>query len=247
MTLSLLIRFSQGQNKICLALPVLNKHGAGSRMLLLLFQRGFFCTQTSQKLLHQRLFLLLLHDTARLGHTASRTDDPVPPALPLYLDPLLPPSAPQPTLCCITGDTLISLSYLMESLAECTILGWKNIFMLSFEVKVVIIFQLSTAAAEKPSAMVIVILEMCLLFPLRISGISSPPLALRFHMADPGLICVWCKMEFYRLISFRGKSSTVAFILSSPPLPSGRRYWSGLGLPGLTLDDPLCCLFSFSP
>ena len=91
--------------------------------------------------------------------------------------PLLPPSAPQPTPCCITGDTLISLSYLMESLAECTILGWKKIFMLSFEVKVVIIFQLSTAAAEKPSAMVIVILEMCLLFPLRISGISSPPLA----------------------------------------------------------------------
>ena len=102
---------------------------------------------------------------------------PFPSALPLCLDPLPPPSALQPTLCCITRDTLISLSYLMENVAECTILGWKKIFMMSFEVKVVIILQLSTAAAEKPSAMVIVILEMCLLFPFRISGISSPPLA----------------------------------------------------------------------
>lgn len=72
----------------------------------------------------------------------------------------------------------------MESLAECTILGWKKIFMLSFEVTVVIIFQLLTAAAEKPSAMVVVLLEMCLLFPLRISGISAHPGILRFPMAD---------------------------------------------------------------
>ena len=47
MTLSLFVRFSQGQDKMCLAPPVLNKHGAGSRVLLLLFQRGFFCTHTS--------------------------------------------------------------------------------------------------------------------------------------------------------------------------------------------------------
>ena len=49
--------------------------------------------------------------------------------------------------------------------------------MLSFEVKVVIIFQLSAAAAEQPSAMVMRILETCLLFLLSISGISIPPLA----------------------------------------------------------------------
>ena len=82
-------------------------------------------------LLQQCLFLLLLHDTARLGHTAAQTDAPVPPALPLCLDPLPPPSALQPTPVA-SLETLISLSYLMESLAEHTILGWKKNFHVEF-------------------------------------------------------------------------------------------------------------------